>query len=423
MNKKLNTITISGLMIGPILGSGIVLLPPIAIKMLGDKAIIAWIIIMLMGIIFAYIFTKMSILTSSNEGVNVVVGEKLGQNFCELSSNYLTAAVCFGPVAVLYTASGFICNMIPGGNNYQIFVILILLLLNVLVLLMGITAMGRVTLVLSSLTGLILVIGSIFNLSEQDSISFPNAFPQITTLGSTLLLLFWAIIGWEVIGSYVEEVINPERTLMLAMKISLSAVIFIYLLTTFALQNSTSYMVTKETDINVSLILIPLFGNLSYIIMGIIAAGLCYSTLIMILGAVTRQMASRAEKGTLPAFLRKKEEERSPKRALILLTTFHCLVIVLIHYNYVTLEWTVGIANTFFICNALLGLIASLKCVNGILLKVLITLLIIVLAILLTFSPLAGWLLLLLVSLMSMHKSILNFIEKLRTSTFFRGVS
>lgn len=85
MNKKLNTITISGLMIGPILGSGIVLLPPIAIHMLGDKAIIAWIITMIMGAIFAYIFTKMSILTSSNEGVNLIVGEKLGGNFRELS--------------------------------------------------------------------------------------------------------------------------------------------------------------------------------------------------------------------------------------------------------------------------------------------------------------------------------------------------
>lgn len=148
MNKKLNTVSISGLMIGPILGSGIVLLPPIAIKMLGDKAIIAWIIIMLMGAVFAYIFTKMSLLTSSNEGVSVIIGEKLGQNFRELSSNYLTAAVCFGPVAVLYTASGFISNMFPGTTNHQILVVFTLLLLNVLVLLMGITAMGSVTLIL-----------------------------------------------------------------------------------------------------------------------------------------------------------------------------------------------------------------------------------------------------------------------------------
>lgn len=218
---------------------------------------------MLMGIIFAYIFTKMSILTLSNEGVNVVIGEKLGQNFRELSSNYLTAAVCFGPVAVLYTASGFICNMFQGANNYRTLVIFILLFLNIAVLLMGITAMGKVTLVLSSLTGLILIIGSVFNLLKQDNVTFPSGMPPITTLGSTLLLLFWAIIGWEVIGSYVEEVMNPEKTLMRAMKISLSAVIFIYLLTTFALQNSLgNQIITKETDINVSLILIPLFGNL-----------------------------------------------------------------------------------------------------------------------------------------------------------------
>lgn len=415
MNKKLNTISISGLMIGPILGSGIVLLPPIAIHMIGDKAIIAWIITMLMGIIFAYIFTKMSILTLSNEGVNVVIGEKLGQNFRELSSNYLTAAVCFGPVAVLYTASGFICNMVPGANNYRTLVIFILLFLNIAVLLMGITAMGKVTLILSSLTGLILIIGSVFNLLKQDNVTFPSSMPPITTLGSTLLLLFWAIIGWEVIGSYVEEVMNPEKTLMRAMKISLSAVIFIYLLTTFALQNSVgNQIITKETDINVSLILIPLFGNLSYIVMGIVAAGLCYATLIMILGAVTRQMAARAENGMLPAFLRKKEEEKSPKRALLVLTIFHCILIVLIHYNYITVEWTVGIANTFFICNALLGLIASLKCIDGIILKISIILLIIILVILLAFSSLIGWILLVVVSLMSMYKSMPQFQQKLK---------
>ncbi|WP_017213121.1 APC family permease [Clostridium beijerinckii] len=415
MNKKLNTISISGLMIGPILGSGIVLLPPIAIHMIGDKAIIAWIITMLMGIIFAYIFTKMSILTLSNEGVNVVIGEKLGQNFRELSSNYLTAAVCFGPVAVLYTASGFICNMVPGANNYRTLVIFILLFLNIAVLLMGITAMGKVTLILSSLTGLILIIGSVFNLLKQDNVTFPSSMPPITTLGSTLLLLFWAIIGWEVIGSYVEEVMNPEKTLMRAMKISLSAVIFIYLLTTFALQNSLgNQIITKETDINVSLILIPLFGNLSYIVMGIVAAGLCYATLIMILGAVTRQMAARAENGMLPAFLRKKEEEKSPKRALLVLTIFHCILIVLIHYNYITVEWTVGIANTFFICNALLGLIASLKCIDGIILKISIILLVIILVILLAFSSLIGWTLLVVVSLMSMYKNMPQFQQKLK---------
>lgn len=409
MGKKLNTISLSGLMIGPILGSGIVLLPPIAIHMLGDKAIIAWLIIMLMGAVFAYIFAKMSLLTSSNEGVNEIIGEKLGQNFRELSSNYLTAAVCFGPVAVLYTAAGFICNMFPGAASYLTPVIFILLLLNIFILLMGVTAMGRVTLILSSTTGIILFIGSIYNLSRQNAIYFPKAMPEISTLGSTLLLLFWAIIGWEVIGSYVEDVINPGKTIMRAMKISLTSVTSIYLLTAFTLQNSFSHqLITKETDINISVILAPLFGNLSSIIMGIISAGLCYSTLIMILGAVTRQIAARAENGSMPAFLRQKSGERAPKRALLVLTLFHCSLILLVHFKIVTIAWVVGIANVFFICNALLGLIASLKCVKGSLLKFSIILLILSLVILLAFSSLAGWVLLLIVSLLSIYKIFLS---------------
>ncbi len=35
--KKLNTLTLSGLIIGPILGSGIVLLPPLAYEMMGHN--------------------------------------------------------------------------------------------------------------------------------------------------------------------------------------------------------------------------------------------------------------------------------------------------------------------------------------------------------------------------------------------------
>ncbi len=409
MDRKLNTLSLSGLMIGPILGSGIVLLPPMAIRMLGDKAILAWIIMMLLGTVFGYVFVKMSLLVSSNEGVSLIIGEKLGQAFREMSSNYLTAAVCFGPVAVLNTASGFICGMLPGIEAYRTFVTFVLLALSVTVLLMGIKAMGRMTLVLSSLTALILVIGSSYSLVKQGPVIFPRSLPEPGVLGSTLLLLFWAIVGWEVIGNYVEEVENPARTIMRALKISLGAVVLVYLLSTFALQNSFRGQIPAEADkISMSLILVPLFGNFSYVMMGVIATGLCYCTLIMILGAVTRQMAARAEKGNMPAFLRQRKGERSPKRALLLLTLFHCLLIVLIHYGYVSVEWAVGIANTFFIGNAILGLVAGFKCVSGNCLRGMIILLTGFLGILLAFSSLSGWVLLALVSLLSAYKNILH---------------
>ncbi|MEL7656600.1 MAG: amino acid permease, partial [Bacillota bacterium] len=237
MQKKLNTLTLSGLMIGPILGSGIVLLPPMAISILGGQAIYAWTIIMVLGIVFAYVFAKMSLLISSNEGMSTVIGQSLGQSFRELASNYLTAAVCFGPVAVMLTASEFLSNILKNLNLNKTILAFIVLILCVTVILRGITTVGKLTLLFSSLTAVLLVAGSIYSLLTQAEIFYPTGVPEPGKLGYTLLLLFWAIIGWEVIGNYVEEVEKPELTIMRAMKISVGAIIIVYLLSAFAMQN------------------------------------------------------------------------------------------------------------------------------------------------------------------------------------------
>lgn len=150
MQKKLNTLTLSGLMIGPILGSGIVLLPPLAVSILGSQAIFTWIIIMLLGIVFAYVFAKMSIMISSNEGMSTVIGQAFGQTFRELASNYLTAAVCFGPVAVMLTASEFLSGILKKMNLNITVLAFFVLILCAAVILRGITAVGKLKQALST---------------------------------------------------------------------------------------------------------------------------------------------------------------------------------------------------------------------------------------------------------------------------------
>ncbi|WP_277408811.1 amino acid permease [Lacrimispora xylanisolvens] len=108
MKKKLNVFTVSGLMTGPILGSGIIFLPSLAYDMLGEHAIFAWIIIMALNILFAYVFAKMTIIASDNRGISTIVGDMFGSRFGTLAANYLTVAVFFGPVAVAITAAEFI---------------------------------------------------------------------------------------------------------------------------------------------------------------------------------------------------------------------------------------------------------------------------------------------------------------------------
>jgi amino acid transporter len=396
MKKKLNAVSLSGLMIGPVLGSGIVVLPTMAYQALGSYAIYAWILVMLLGVGFAYVFTRMGMMATNNEGVSQMIGEAMGERYRELSANYLVAAVCFGPVAVVETAAEYIRNMLPAGALPSFVIPFMFLTAYVLTLMAGVRLMGGVTLVLSSLTAVILLAGGIGSLAAGGLSALPTGLPDLKVLGSTLLILFWAIIGWEVIGNYVEDVQNPKRTLMRAMSFSVAAVMAVYFVVTYALQSSP--LVRTGTDESLNTIIAPLFGSLAPYLLGAVALALCLCTVLMVLGAVTRQMATRAEDGRLPSFLKQKKGTRAPASAILTLAAVHCGLVVLLETKAVTLNFVVGIANTFFIGNALLGLFGAFKSMKGIGMKSLTVVLAVCLASLLYFSPAAGWVLFALVT-------------------------
>jgi amino acid transporter len=266
MKKALNTWTLSGLMIGPILGSGIVFLPPLAYDALQNYALVAWIIMMALGGLFAYLFAKMTVMTNSNEGMSLMVGRMLGGGFRELSSNCLTAAVFFGPVPVAKTAASFLRAIIPMLSE-PVLTVLVLLAIYGLVA-SGMYAMGRLILLLSTATALLLIGGSIATLMSAPVPALPQGQLDLRAMGNTLLLLFWAIIGWEMLANYIEEVNDPAHTILRAMKISLVSIITIYLLTTFALQ---TYFQAHPGTARIQPLLYPLMGRYANLVFSLLA--------------------------------------------------------------------------------------------------------------------------------------------------------
>ena len=363
------------MMIGPILGSGIVFLPPLAYEALGNHAIWAWGIMMALGGLFAYVFAKMTVMTKSNEGMSLMVGQMLGGRFRELSSNYLTAAVCFGPVAVAKTAAGFLKGIFPGMGEVMLAALVLVVCYGLIA--SGVTTMGRLILLLSTATTLLLIGGSIITLFTSPALALPSGLPEPGKLGSTLLFIFWAIIGWEVLGNYIEDVNNPERTILRAMKISLTAIIAVYMATTFALQ---TYYQMHAGEVRIQPLLFPLMGNFADPIFSILAAGLCICTVVSVLGAVARQIRARSQAGLLPAVMGKKF---APLTALIII---HIAVMGASLMGLLDVETMVGIANTFFIGNALLGLSAGFLYFQNKALKASVAVLILMLMLLLLFS-------------------------------------
>ena len=172
INKNIGLITLCGLIIGPILGSGIVLLPPLAYSNIGEWAILAWIIIMLLGTVFAYVFTFLSLESPGNEGVAIAVGNTLGLFYRELCSNFLTTAVCFGPVAVLITASTYLKNIYFFKSIKLELIVFGLIIICVLLLIRGVKSIGQFNLIFTGFTSVILLCGSIYTLHLFIKLSF-----------------------------------------------------------------------------------------------------------------------------------------------------------------------------------------------------------------------------------------------------------
>lgn len=352
MNKKLGTFTLSGLIIGPILGSGVILLPSMLYNLVGNFSLVIWGAILSLGFIFALIFGKLAILYSGDGGVSLATKEALGKKFQLLTSFYLICAVFFGPVAVLLIAGKFIEPYFPDVSivNLGFFIYVITYIL----LLFRISFIGKLMLVVSSAITLLFLISSINVL--LDSSSFTLTIPHIENqqIGYSFLLAFWAIVGWEVIGNYSNEV-EKTKTLTKAVIFSAIVVSLVYVLISLAIVFGEFEKKDIE-EFKLIWLIEPIFKEYSTFILSSMSITLCIGTLILFVGGVARLISSLK----FTNYTSKHLKNNVPIGALNILSIIYIITLVLVYFDFLTLDNLVAFADGFFIANAIIGLITAI---------------------------------------------------------------
>ena len=349
-SKKLNTLTLSGLIIGPILGSGLILLPPLLYNMVGNFSLIIWAIILSLGFIFALIFGKLAILYPGDGGVSLATKEAMGKKYQLLTSFYLICAVFFGPVAVLIIAAQFIQEYFPNTPlellGFFIYIITYILLLT------KIDFLGKLMLVVSSAITLVFFLSSIHILLNVNEFVFSIPNISFKEFGYSLIIVFWSIVGWEVIGNYSQEV---EKAKTLSNAVMLSAIIIssIYMLTTLAICFGEF---PSDEEFKLVWIIEPIFGNSSDLILASISMILCVGTLILFVGGVARLISSLK----IVSYTNKHMNNGTPIGALNFLSIIYIITLFLVYFEYLDLDNLVAFADGFFIANAIIGLITAI---------------------------------------------------------------
>ncbi|PGS55847.1 APC family permease [Bacillus sp. AFS041924] len=368
-NRKIGFLLLSGLMIGPILGSGIIILPPAVYETAGNYAILAWFIMLGLSLLFALMFGKLSLMIPGDSGVPLAVERAFGTQIKNLSAIFFLLAVCFGPIAVTGTAGHYLQLLTNQSFFDEKWLSLGILCFVYIILTRSIADVGKFAFFMSSFIVVTLIVGSVHTLFTVDG-SFTLSNPiTVSDFGESLLLLFWALIGWEVIGSYSLEVKTPERTIPRAVILSFSIIAIVSLIVAFAFQWIHS-KVGNNMDQSLAPLLQSLFGSWSTPIISSITIALCISTVLLVIGAVSRLIADQAKNGLLPSWLSFKNKNNVATRSLFSLFCIHIIVFILYFNDFLSIQTLVAIANAFFLCNALLGVLACIRLFDSIFFKI-----------------------------------------------------
>jgi len=359
MQNKIGWIRLSGLIIGPILGSGIILLPAMVYRQAGDWALPAWGIMLLLGLFFAFLFSFLTVLFPGDAGVSNAIEYAFGKRVKVLSSIYLICAGMFGPVAVLLIAERY-ANF--SGLDTTVFTCITMLICTVL-LMMSITSIGRAALVLSTVVAVLLISGGLMTLASSSKfVSITQPF-HFHVFGNALLLLFWGLVGWEVIGCYSGDIKDPKRTYTKAALFSAVIITAVSLIVAGAVQYG-DYKALGSFTPDVVMILHPLAGRFSGYVFGVLALLLCVNTYLSFVGSISRLAANIAHEEFLPQFLNRRSKNNSPYAAVGVLTVIHFCQIMFVKIGIIDMSVLVSVANVFFLLNALIGILAAVVIFN-----------------------------------------------------------
>ena len=358
--KKLGVPALAGLLVGPVLGSGVILLPPLALEGAGSASVAAWVVTLgIMGV-FAGVTAALCLRYPGDGGLTEAVGAAFGPGAREACGWLLLGAVCFGPAAVLLTAGQYLARAfpVPGG---EVGGAVLLLLLALGLLLRRVTFVGTLALGASTLIGAVLFAGSLGVLLHPAPV-VPLPPPSPLAFGRVLVLLFWAVIGWEILGNYTGEIENPRRTVPRAAGLAFGAVTGIYLVLVTALPRAAA---SGGGLPSLADLLRPLFGGAAEGLLALLGTLLCLCTYLMVVGGVARLGVSMAERGRLPRFLGTRNAQGAPAAAAATLCGIHALGLGATALGAVDVAFLVGAANGLFLLNALLVVAAGARLLPG----------------------------------------------------------
>jgi amino acid efflux transporter len=362
LRKSITWIQGSALTIGAVLGAGILVLPAITATMAGPASLISWILMGLLSLPMVIVIGLMSSQFPDSGGIATYVRQGFGNKASHIAGVLMLTAMPFGiPVTALIGAHYL--GSVLGWSSAGIHIAAAGLLMTAIVLnYRGIELSGHTQVFVVSSIVFILFIAICSAITSIHFSAFTPLLPHgWLPVGQAMSLIFFAFIGWEMIGNLAEEFKNPLKDIPLSLGFSALLVNVLYLAVAFVTVGTNVYQ--SQTPLTSMITLVAYrWGNIAGILVAFLGFIVCYCPVHTFIAGFSRLVYAQARDGNFPEqFGRLHTRFQTPHIALLVFAPIYLIILLLSYMLSLDLKPLINIPCANFLAVYTLGMIASAR--------------------------------------------------------------
>ncbi|MET3922622.1 amino acid permease [Arthrobacter sp. UYEF20] len=350
----------TGIYVGAILGSGILVLPAIAAKEAGPASLLAWALLLVFCTPVAFSFAEMSRQQPDAGGIAHFVTRAYGRRASAVAGYLFYFAIPFGAPATAVIGGNYIAHAVGGGRETALLAAALLLAAAFASNAVGIRMSSGIQLVLMvlliGLLALAVALAAPYAKAENFEPFAPHGYWAV---GGVASLLFFCFAGWEAVTHIAGEFRHPERDLKRATWLTLIVVGVAYIGVVAA---SVAVLGPRlpGSEVPIAELLEKGLGGLAGPLTAVAAAVLTFGPINTFVAGASRLGASLASDGVLPRTLAG-DAGTVPAASLAVLAGMTFLSYGAAAAGLSNMQFQIGAASACFTAVTAFGLAAGIR--------------------------------------------------------------
>lgn len=362
LRKGIRTRNAVALYVSSVLGSGILVLPGLAAQIAGPASLVAWALLALASIPFAFTFASLSARRAESGGVLAFAREAFGRTVATVTGWLFMLWVLVGAPAVALIAASYLQYAFTLSRAETYLLGFAVVAIAFLVNLRGIVLSSKVQLaVILSIIGLLVVTLGLSGVRVQAANFQPFAPDGLLPIGTAAALIFWSFLGYENVSNVGEEFEDPKRDFPRSVGISIVVVGLLYFAVAAVTVGTGAYRAGGSVAPFAAL-LSAVFGPYGAAAAAILAVIIVFAVVNAYTTGMSRVMYATALQGGLPRTLAHlSPATQVPDRALLFMFSGAATVFLVYYLADVDLAAALLVASGSAITVYIIGSAAGVR--------------------------------------------------------------